>query len=272
MKKTIIAFSDNDGTLTRRRKKHSPEMTKSILDFVNAGNIFVFSTGADYPDMEKQADIEVRKHKNVYFACCMGNSILYQGKEVFNTGNKIDCKYFKEDLECIVKECPHQFETSYPNHYQLQKDSIINFTMLGRPDDGEPSDEVRGKYAEWDNEVCQRGFVIEYLSSKHPDYNFTLGGEISVDITKKYCDKAQIPYLIDVIVDKNGAISLEFSKKDTKVNPFPNNVVISYFGDRIGKYGNDNTIAHEIVDLGGTIYSVESLEETMEYLKLYIKK
>jgi len=57
--------------------------------------------------------------------------------------------------------------------------------MLGRPEVGEPSMEDRAEYVEWDKRNGQRQWIIKYLQDKYPEYNMTLGGQISVDIVKK---------------------------------------------------------------------------------------
>ena len=118
--------------------------------------------------------------------------------------------------------------------------------MLGRPEIGEPSMEDRAEYVEWDKRNGQRQWIINYLKERYPEYNMTLGGQISVDIVKKGCDKAQV--------------ATYYKDYD-----------ISYFGDRIYTTGNDNAIAHEVVDLGGTIYSVKGPEDTMRIMQNLIE-
>jgi len=120
--------------------------------------------------------------------------------------------------------------------------------MLGRPEVGEPSAEDRADYVAWDAEYGQRKWVIETLQAKHPEYNMTYGGQISVDIVKKGCDKAQV------------------------VNYYKDKYNITYFGDRIYKMGNDNAIAHEVVDCGGSIYSVSGPAQTMQIMQKLIEE
>ena len=47
---------------------------------------------------------------------------------------------------------------------------------------------------------------------------------------------------------------------------------IAYFGDRVEKNGNDNSIVHEIIDAGGTIYSVKNPHETMRIMEQLIER
>ncbi|MDY6408153.1 MAG: hypothetical protein SPL08_05600, partial [Pseudomonadota bacterium] len=63
---------------------------------------------------------------------------------------------------------------------------------------------------------------------------------------KKGCDKAQV------------------------VSHYKDKYDIAYFGDRVYKMGNDNAIAHEVVDVGGTIYSVSNPYETMRIMQTLI--
>ncbi len=243
--KEKVFLSDNDGTLTTARKKIVGEMAETLVQFANNFKFCVI-TGSPYKDMLEQMPEEVLAHPNVEFWCCMGNALYKQGKEVYNSHNTIDFNLFEPILNDILKNCPYQFEKSFPRHHEINNNCAINFTMLGRPEVGEPSMEDRAAYVEWDKKTGQRKWIINYLQEKYPEYNMTLGGQISVDIVKKGSDKAQVANYY----------------KDYD---------ISYFGDRIYKTGNDNSIAHEIVDLGGTIYSVSSPIDTMKIMQSLIE-
>ena len=246
MTKKKVFLSDNDGTLTVARKKIVGEMAETLIEFTKHFH-FAVVTGSPYKDMLEQMPEELLQSENVDFWCCMGNALYKQGKEVYNSNNTIDFNEFKDVLDDILENCPHKFHKSYPRHHEINNNCAINFTMLGRPEVGEPPHEDRAEYVEWDLQNGQRKWIIEYLEQRYPEYNMTFGGQISVDIVKKGCDKAQVAK----------------HYKDYH---------ISYFGDRIYRTGNDNAIAHEIVDLGGTIYSVKAPEETMKIMQYLIEQ
>lgn len=242
-----VFLSDNDGTLTVSRKPIRGEMAETIVEFANHFE-FVIVTGSPYHDMEEQMPPEILYHPNVGYFCNMGNTLYREGKLVYDAKNTIDFDFFKPILyDDILKNCPYQFHTSLPRHHEIHANCSINFTMLGRPEVGEPSDALRREYAAWDEEVGQRRWIIDYMKKLYPEYNMSLGGQISVDIVKKGCDKA-------------GAIQ-HFTDYE-----------IGYFGDRIYMNGNDNSAAHEICDLGGTIYSVANPVETMRIMQSLIEQ
>jgi hydroxymethylpyrimidine pyrophosphatase-like HAD family hydrolase len=246
MKKKVF-LSDNDGTLTVARKPIRGEMAETLLEFSKYFK-FAVVTGSPFKDMVEQMPPEILENPNIDYWCCMGNILYREGKEIQNSHNTIDFDYLNPILQEILKNCPLQYKKSFPRHHEINANCAINFTMLGRPEIGEPSLEDRCDYVDWDNINGQRRWIIDYLMDKHPEYNFTFGGQISVDIVKKGCDKAQV------------------------VNYYKDDYKISYFGDRIYKRGNDNSIAHEVVDVGGTIYSVSGPAETMRIMQTLIEQ
>ncbi len=244
MTKEKVFLSDNDGTLTTARKKITGEMADTLIEFADHFK-FCITTGSPYSDMVEQMPEAMLNHPNVEFWCCLGNVLYKGGVEVHNSNASIDFDLFKNELEYVIENCPVQFHKSHPRKHESEG-SRINFTMLGRPEIGEPSLEDRNEYLEWDLKHGQRDWVIKHLTEKFPDYNMTLGGQISVDIVKKGFDKAQV--------------ATRYKDCD-----------ISYFGDRIYTSGNDNSVAHEIVDMGGTIYSVKNPADTMRIMKNLIR-
>lgn len=243
--KPKVFLSDNDGTLTVARKPIRGEMADTLIEFAKHFR-FAITTGSPWKDMVEQMPPEILNNPNIDYWCCMGNILYQQGKEVYNSHNTINFDHFNPILQDILKNCPYQYHKSFPRHHEINANCAINFTMLGRPEVGEPSMEDRCDYVKWDQANGQRKWIIDHLAKTHPEYNFTYGGQISVDIVKKGCDKAQV------------------------VNYYKDKYDIVYFGDRIYKRGNDNAIAHEVVDCGGSIYSVSGPEETMHIMQTLI--
>ena len=247
MQKPKVFLSDNDGTLTVARKPIRGEMAKTMVEFANTFK-FAIVTGSPYKDMVEQMPPELLHNPNIDYWCCMGNILYNCGKELHNSRNSIDFDKFNPIMQDILKNCPIQYHKSFPRHHEINANCAINFTMLGRPEVGEPSLEDRQEYVQWDSQNGQRKWIIDNLVEQHPEYNFTYGGQISVDIVKKGCDKAQV------------------------VKHYKDKYDIVYFGDRIYKRGNDNSIAHEVVDCGGSIYSVSGPEETMRIMQRLIQE
>ena len=245
--KQKVFLSDNDGTLTVARRPIRGEMAETIVAFANHFK-FAIVTGSPFHDMEEQMPPEILMNPNIDYWCNMGNTLYRNGKEIYNANNVIDFDSFNPVLQDILKNCPHQFHKSFPRHHEIHANCAINFTMLGRPEVGEPSLEDRAEYVAWDAEVGQRRWIINHLNELYPEYNMSLGGQISVDIVKKGCDKAQV------------------------VGHYKDKYDIAYFGDRVYKMGNDNAIAHEVVDVGGTIYSVSCPHDTMRIMQILIEE
>ena len=159
----------------------------------------------------------------------------------------------RQKIEAIREEIKTKAEKldSSKLVYELRKSFMDNKTgkisALMKEMKNIPAED-RAEYVQWYNEKGQRKWIIDNLVEQHPEYNFTYGGQISVDIVKKGCDKAQV------------------------VNYYKDKYKITYFGDRIYKRGNDNSIAHEVVDCGGSIYSVSGPAETMHIMQRLIEE
>jgi phosphomannomutase len=242
--KKKLYLADINGTLTYARQPVSREMASTMVEFAEKFP-FAVVTGSPWHEVKDMMPDELIEDPDIDFWCSMGNNLFREGKELRNAHNTIDFEFFHEVLEDARLTCPYQFRKVYRDHFEVNANSI-NFSMLGRPLDGEPPIEDRREYEAWDAEVGQRRWLIKYLSKLYPEYDIMLGGQISIDIVKKGCGKEQI---VDYYKDRYD---------------------ISFFGDRIESMGNDNTIAHVIADIGGSIYSVDSPEETLTIMRSLI--
>src|SRR5437588_90099 len=102
---------------------------------------------------------------------------------------------------------------------------MINFSVLGR----NCAYTDRDDYHAWDSVTRERQFIIQELTRLYPQYDFTAGGNISIDITPKNRGKEQIV------------------KKIRKIYPFQE---IIFFGDKIEESGNDYYLAKELEKSG----------------------
>jgi hydroxymethylpyrimidine pyrophosphatase-like HAD family hydrolase len=245
--KPRIFLSDNDGTLTVSRKPCAPEIERTLIDFADKFPL-VLVTGSPYEDMLDQHTAEFLNHPNVEFAVDMGNTIYKKGKVVYTTGKVFDTSVVMPHIEHILQSCPIRYPgKTYPEKYKVS--TRFNFTILGRPNntDNPTSDECHA-YGEWDKINGQRAWVIEYLRGALKDYNITLGGSISIDITKDGDGKEQ-------------AVGYYAAK----------GYDVSYIGDRIGPDGNDHTSALETVRHGGSVYAVGNPGYTARLLRGIIR-
>lgn len=244
--KERIFMTDVNGTLTYARQPITGEMAEVLCNLVDEYKLVII-TGAPWEDIKKQMPEKLVNHPNVDYYCNHGNVLMREGEVIYKTDAKIDLEMIEPLFKDVLKNCPIKWEgNTYPIHYEVYGDNTaINFTMMGRPEDGMPPQEDRDAYEAWDiGEVHQRLWVVDYLSKILPEYDITVGGQISIDIVKKGYDKTQVA--------KN------YNKDDYK---------ITFFGDRVKVHGNDNLIAHELADIGATIYNVHSPEQTLMFLK-----
>ena len=70
---------------------------------------------------------------------------------------------------------------------------MANISTIGR----DCSQDQRSYYYEWDQEWGEREFICSKLSKSYPEVEFSIGGEISIDIYPKGKDKSQVLNDID---------------------------------------------------------------------------
>ena len=118
--------------------------------------------------------------------------------------------------------------------------SQINFSVVGR----NCSLEQREDYVKWDIKSSERQRIAEKLRKEFRGWGlvFNLGGQISLDITRKEWDKT---YAFENIQER------------------PEECI--FFGDKIIPGGNDYTIAMGC----GKYYEVETPEDTLLLLEEY---
>ena len=108
----------------------------------------------------------------------------------------------------------------------------------------DPTLDQRDDYVKWDEKSNERSRIAEKLSKEFQGWGlaFNLGGQISIDITRKEWDKSY---------------ALNFIPED------PSECV--FFGDKIVEGGNDFSIAMKC----GKYYDIESPKDTLIILDKY---
>ena len=173
--------------------------------------------------------------------CAMGNVLWQKGEIIYNRDFEPEAEMIS-DLESFRKNTKYPFEI-YPNYIE-KRTGALNFCTLGR----DCPYEAREKYGEWDKLNKERLEIQKILSEKYPDYDFSLGGAISIDIVKKGCGKGQI------------ATELR------KISP---NEEIVFFGDRTFEGGNDYELACALRKYENTkVVQVDNPSEVLKYLKI----
>ena len=213
---------DMDGTLTFPRKKMEEHFAKKLLPWLKENEAYI-ATGSDINKVKEQLQEEIINAFTGIF-CDMGNSLWAQGICVGKRDFEVD-QILIEELEKFRKNTLYPY-TLFPNYIE-KRIGAINFSILGRDC---PYVE-REKYSSWDSKNKERENIQKLLSSKYKEYDFLLGGSISIDIVKKGFGKEQI------------AKELRKLYKQDK---------IIFFGDKTFKGGNDYELASALKEYSNT--------------------
>ena len=233
---TIFIF-DMDGTLTPARQPMTSDFKKQFVPWLKQHNAYV-ATGSDYGKVEEQIPKEViNLFAGIY--CSMGNTLYKKGKQIYQK-KMAENKSLMDDLEKF------RHDTKYSNQlfecYIEKRIGMVNFSVIGR---NCPYEE-RLKYASWDQQNGERCNIQEVLSKKYPEYDFELGGNISIDIIPKGCGKGQIAHHLRT--------------------EYPNEKLV-FLGDRTVEGGNDYALASELRKIGNSlVIQVENNDEVIKIL------
>ena len=207
----IYAF-DVDGTLTEPRQLIDPEFNSFFLEFARK-NLVYLVTGSDRSKIAEQLPEATLNACYGLFACSAaelwaGPRLIYRKEHVFPDG--------------LIRAAEHLIDTSpyderHGTHIE-HRPGMLNITTVGR----QASTEKRKRYHAWDQENGERAEFIRVLQMQYPQYEFSAGGEISIDI---------VPYGWTKAVAKS-----EIEQRHV-------DCAITFFGDRMGEGGNDKPLA-----------------------------
>ena len=228
-----------DGTLTPARQPMQKDFTNRFLPWLKT-KIAYIAAGSNYEKLTEQLSPDVVSSFSGIFSS-MGNVYHQKGKEVYKNEIKLD----KEMLKSLER---YRKSTSYPdklyNNYMELRPGMLNFSVLGR---NCPFSE-REKYNKWDEENKEREKIAKEMNANFPNYDFSLGGKISIDIVEKGCGKEQIAHYLR-------------SKHQ--------NDKLIFIGDRVVEGGNDYTLAQALRMMENTeVISVEKPEDVLKYLEI----
>lgn len=233
--KTNYLF-DVDGTLTPPRES----MDKNFHRFFRGewlgtqytrDNGTYLITGSDKDKTIGQIGHQIWRAVDGVFQNC-GNQLYEHGSLVRESLWKMS-RDLKIDLLDEITKSPWYGAAS--NNIE-ERIGMVNISTTGR----NLPHPLRKKYYEWDNKNLERKGIIERLSKKHPDIEFNIGGEISIDAHPVGCDKSQA-------LEQIGAGRTIF------------------FGDKCTLGGNDCIICLK----ADVCHMVSGWEETYEIMKGY---
>lgn len=220
---------DVDGVICDRGEKIDPEFAAWLKVFLKDKK-FHWVTGS-----VKERTIE-QIGQELYDMCtlsyhCLGNQLVIDGEEVLINQFTLTEEENNFLLDCVTNS---NFEYRTGNHIEMRKGSV-NFSIPGKNADKE----VRKLYIEYDSSTNERALLVQKIETTFPKFHAYIGGDISIDICLKNCNKSQVIHTAG-----------------------PNNV---FFGDRMCKFGIDVPLA----DITNSVHIKEGFRETWEILKSY---
>jgi len=246
MPKRIYLF-DVDGTLTEPLTEVDDVFAEIFLTWKRDKDKVVYLvTGSDIDKTKKQLFTSFLDQCDGVFTC--SGNVFYQGcKKVYENALNLDDGLL-EDLQLYLQEGA-QWKDSVGTNIEIRA-GMINFTTLGRG----ATPEQRQEYYEWDKTHQEREDIVEYVKNLYPQYDVSIGGQISVDIDPCGKNKGQV-------VERLREIHGE-------------DVEMIFVGDRNVPGGNDWPLAQRLEEIEGSHwYQVQCYEETralIEYGELFI--
>lgn len=205
---------DVDGVLCNRGENIDTEFKSYFTDWIK-GKKFSLLTGSNREKTIHQIGQDLVNQCEISYHC-MGNNIWIDNREICI--NQFVLK--KEEYDFLQNYINnHSFPVKTGNHIDIRKGSV-NFSIVGR----NATTEERKLYISFDKMFGDRLKFIKNFCKKFPRFDAYLGGDISIDICLKGCDKSQI---------------LEFCL------PFD---CLYFFGDRCYPYGIDYPLSRHLTE------------------------
>lgn len=246
-KKAIVC--DLDGTLAKSKSSLTLEMSDMLCKILSNHYLVVVSGGA-YSQFQKQflSSFTCPKEllKNLYLFPTMGSTCYVYDlerdlwKQLYDEQfTELEKREIIDALNLSIDECGLDLSDPYG---EIIEDRGSQVTFSGRGQNAPIEVKVS-----WDHDQIKRRSIVESLQKKIPQYEISIGGTTSVDITRKGVDKA---YAIGKIRDL-----LKITDHD-----------IIFIGDALFKGGNDSPVKKTGVDY----VQADGPEETLELLRKYI--
>lgn len=224
---------DVDGTLTDSRKPIDKKFKDFMLDFTRMHTCYI-CTGSDRQKTIEQIGEDLTNQFTLAFHCS-GNLIYKNSIEIYKNLWALTTA----EMEFLQQALDNTYYKEKTGNHIEERLGTVNFSIVGR----NASHEQRQRYVKWDNETQARSIIAEQFNNLFEESQAVVGGEISIDIFKKGCDKSQIKKYIE---------------GET-----------IYFGDRCYPGGNDYSISM----LCDKFYQIDNgWKQTFSILKEYHNK
>ena len=223
---------DVDGTLTNPRKQITKSFKCLFLSWMekqqDCGNKVFLVTGSDKDKTIEQVGKDLWLNTDGCYQNC-GNQLFCDGELIKESEWQLS-----GGLEVSVRnEIRNSVWNGTAGNNIERRIGMANISTIGR----DCSKNQRSYYYEWDQEWGEREFICSKLSKSYPEVEFSIGGEISIDIYPKGKDKSQV------------------------LNDIDGETI--FFGDRCIEGGNDFSIATK----SNLFYNVSGYKEVETILQ-----
>lgn len=245
-KKIIIA--DLDGTLSQSKTTMDPEMSGIIVELLMT-RAFAVISGGGYPQFQKQflsglSCPQERLSRLYLFPTCATSFYRFENRNWVNVYSETLSQKEKERIISAFAAALDMAGFKKPEklYGEMIEDrgTQITFSAFGN---SAPLEIKSG----WDPERKKRMVIREHLVALLPDFEVTIGGATSIDVTRKGIDKA---YGIRKI---RSLLGYSYSQ-------------MLFLGDAIFEGGNDYPVKREGVES----INVSGPEETKQILSAII--
>ena len=228
----MIFLFDVDGTLTPSRKPIERKFKEFFTQWVASeqihGNKVYLVTGSDKDKTTEQIGKALWEKVDGSYQNC-GNQLYIKGELIEDSHWRLP-----DDLMWdIIKILSTSPWYGRAKGNMEMRSGMLNISTIGRL----CTASERAEYCEWDKENDERKSIAGQLKRMYPKIEFSIGGEISIDVYPEGKDKSQ------VLSDMDG---------DTV-----------FFGDRCEEGGNDYSLSNACTKY----YNVVNWKETMSILE-----
>jgi phosphomannomutase len=244
---------DMDGTLTEPRRGISRNMIDALRSVSNSYKLYLV-TGSDMIKVEEQIPAKVLLNVFEKVFPCNGTRVYNTNLDEDDESGALEPElvfketlldhYSQSDMNHLISRLLEIAANTHTKHktgtFVEWREGQINFSLIGR----NCSSEQREDYIIWDKKSGERMRIVELLQGEFKSWGleFSIGGQISIDITRKGWDKT---------------CALRYIQED------PTDCV--FFGDKIFPGGND----FEIAKACGAYYDIKSPSDLLSILTKY---
>jgi len=245
---TKMIVCDMDGTLAESKQAIDAEMAV-LIDKLLETHSFAIISGGSLEQFKLQfiAHLQLSEtdKKHLYLMPTLGSALfMIEGSEYREVYQLLltqeEASTITDAVNVAVTELQYPVETVYGPLVEL-RGSEVTYSALGQ---NAPAD----LKSTWDADLSKRRLLRELLESRLPDFQISIGGTTSLDITRKGVDKA---YGIRKLSEHTGIAITD----------------MLYVGDSLYSGGNDTIVQ----TTGIPCHPVATVADTKELFRLILE-